>query len=61
MSFNKSTLGWMPGGVAAGVALGLIFAPRPGKETRASITEGLLKLRDKYRASRGTRQESMVR
>jgi len=53
---NRSGLAWVIGGLALGVTLGILFAPKSGKETRASMKENLTRLRDKYRASHASRQ-----
>ena len=37
MVASKKTVGLMLGGVAVGVGLGMVLAPRPGKETREAL------------------------
>jgi len=61
MNINKASVAFVLGGIAVGVAAGILLAPQSGKVTRASIKHNLLRLREKYRASAMDRQESAAR
>lgn len=47
----SSTLSWFSlfAGLAAGTALGIAFAPKPGRETRAKVRDWLKNKRDETR------------
>lgn len=49
MSGFRSGLGWLVLGLAVGGIAGLLFAPRPGKETRATLAKRLEHMREQYR------------
>ena len=47
MNQNKKPWLFLLGGIAAGAVLGVLFAPRAGKETREDVSEWLRQRREK--------------
>jgi len=45
MNDNSKTIVALLAGLAAGAALGILFAPEPGSDTRAQLSDSLTKLR----------------
>lgn len=51
MEDNSNSLGWFVAGAAIGAALGIIFAPKSGSETRKYIKHTTLEGRDAMEAN----------
>lgn len=60
MSDNSKVVVALLAGLAAGAALGILFAPEKGMETRDKLTESLKKLGDSIRDTAATEIDNLV-
>lgn len=60
MNDNSKVLVALLAGIAAGAALGILFAPEKGTETRDKLTESLKKLGDSLRDSAASEIETLI-
>ncbi len=57
---DTTSIGWFVVGLTLGALLGVLFAPKSGKETREGLAEGTREGRD-YLAARGRQAQERVR
>ena len=60
MNDNSKVVVALLAGLAAGAALGILFAPEKGIETRDKLTESLKKLGDSIRDTAATEIDNLV-
>jgi gas vesicle protein len=60
MSDNSKVVVALLAGLAAGAALGILFAPEKGTETRDKLTESLKKLGDSIRETAANEIDNLV-
>jgi gas vesicle protein len=60
MNDNSKVVVALLAGLAAGAALGILFAPEKGLETRDKLTESLKKLGDSIRDTAATEIDNLV-
>ncbi len=60
MNDNSKVVVALLAGLAAGAALGILFAPEKGTETRDKLTESLKKLGDSIRDTAATEIDNLV-
>ncbi|HEY4194106.1 MAG TPA: YtxH domain-containing protein [Mucilaginibacter sp.] len=60
MNDNSKVVVALLAGLAAGAALGILFAPEKGMETRDKLTESLKKLGDSIRDTAATEIDNLV-
>ena len=60
MSDNSKVVVALLAGLAAGAALGILFAPDKGTETRGKLTDSLKKLGDSIRETAANEIDSLV-
>lgn len=60
MSDNSKVVVALLAGLAAGAALGILFAPEKGTETRDKLTDSLKKLGDSIRETAANEIDSLV-
>jgi gas vesicle protein len=60
MSDNSKVVVALLAGLAAGAALGILFAPEKGTETRDKLTESLKKLGDSIRETAASEIDNLV-
>jgi gas vesicle protein len=60
MNDNSKVVVALLAGLAAGAALGILFAPEKGTETRDKLTESLKKLGDSIRETAATEIDNLV-
>lgn len=60
MNDNSKVVVALLAGLAAGAALGILFAPEKGAETRDKLTESLKKLGDSIRETAATEIDNLV-
>jgi len=60
MNDNSKVVIALLAGLAAGAALGILFAPDKGAETRDKLTDSLKKLGDSIRETAATEIENLV-
>ena len=60
MSDNSKVVVALLAGLAAGAALGILFAPETGTETRAKLTESLKKLGDSIKETAANEIDNLV-
>ena len=60
MNDNSKVVVALLAGIAAGAALGILFAPESGNETRDKLTESLKKLTDSIRETAATEIDSLI-
>jgi len=60
MNDNSKTLIALLAGLAAGAALGILFAPEKGTETRDRLTESLKNLGDSIKDTAATEIDNLV-
>ncbi len=60
MNDNSKVVVALLAGLAAGAALGILFAPEKGNETRDKLTESLKKLGESIRETAATEIDNLV-
>jgi len=60
MNDNSKVVVSLLAGLAAGAALGILFAPEKGNETRDKLTESLKNLSDSIRETAATEIDNLV-
>jgi gas vesicle protein len=60
MNDNSKVVVALLAGLAAGAALGILFAPEKGNETRDKLTESLRKLGESIRETAATEIDNLV-